>query len=70
MSVLWECDECKGPASWTIDDEGVPWYHCTNMCEGFIVNQEVLDFVPTMWYLDRPCSVSASEDRGQSDAHN
>ena len=34
MAMLWECDNCGGPATWTIID-GEPYYHCEQQCDGF-----------------------------------
>ncbi len=65
MSVLWRCDDCGGPAWWTIDQEGEPWYLCKDT-ECRLV--EVLDFWDTIEYLDKVGSVSALvEGEGDSD---
>ena len=35
MASLTTCDECGGPANWTMFD-GVPWYSCKLRCDGFM----------------------------------
>jgi len=33
--VLWQCDDCGGPAVWTII-RGEVYYHCEQQCDGFM----------------------------------
>jgi len=30
------CDHCRGPALWTLDAFGDPWYICEKQCDGFM----------------------------------
>ena len=62
-SVLWKCDDCGGPAWWTVID-GAPHYYCKVQCAGF--TQLPLDLGSEECYLDRVVSVSAldAEARG------
>jgi len=65
--VLWKCDECGGPAVWTLIDE-VVYYHCERQCDGFMQSEMFdLEGVDRPVILDRSGSVSAlDEDEGAS----
>ena len=44
MTALWICECCRGPAKWTFI-EGVVFYHCENLCDGFLQ----ADLFPGEW---------------------
>ena len=59
-SPLWICDDCGGPAVWTMFDD-VPHYHCELECDGFRQLALGLDDVQ----IDSISSVSAPKDEGE-----
>ncbi len=58
MTELARCDDCGGPAFWTMID-GHPYYSCQVGCTGFIQLDLGLDMGRDARYLDRVVSVSA-----------
>ena len=63
MTVLWKCDDCGGPAVWTMIDDH-PHYHCEQQCDGFMQQEMALDDSRSSRYIDSVRSVSALDGDG------
>ena len=44
---VWQCDECGGPAVWTMH-LGVIYYHCESQCDAFMQTDLFTEETPKM----------------------
>jgi len=42
MALIWKCDDCGGPAVWTLI-RGETYYHCERRCDAFMQGELFVD---------------------------